>query len=110
MDRPMRREVDNSRHQIGDTEYGKKAVTEWKRLSVEIRGGRTVTRVRFKPLTGRTHQIRVHAASGLGHPVLGDRLYGDEYSADRLCLHAQSLTITHPSTGERMTFSSAVPF
>lgn len=110
IDLPMRLDVDNRPHQIVDTEYGKKAVTEWKRLSVEITGGRTVTRVRFKPLTGRTHQIRVHAASGLGHPVLGDRLYGDEHSADRLCLHAQSLTITHPSTGERMTFSSAVPF
>ena len=62
-------------------------------------------------VTGRTHQIRVHMAS-LGHPVLGDSLYGHKRMPDvpRLMLHAFSLTFTHPATGERMRFTAPCPF
>ena len=60
--------------------------------------------VEFRPFTGRTHQIRVHAAAGLGCPIFGDLLYGGGWYR-RMCLHAQSISFLHPITGERMTFT-----
>ncbi len=86
--------------------HGKPAVTRYRVL--ECRKG--TTRIAFSPLTGRTHQLRVHAAhpSGLGIPILGDRLYGQP--AERLHLHAVSLSFTHPTTGERLHFESPAPF
>lgn len=86
--------------------HGKPALTRYRVL--ECRKG--TTRIAFSPLTGRTHQLRVHAAhpSGLGLPILGDRLYGQ--SAERLHLHAVSLSFTHPVTGERLHFESPALF
>ena len=69
------------------------------------------TLVRCRLETGRTHQIRVHMAF-LGHPVVGDPLYGPRKNAwklDKQVLHASLLTITHPTTGEIMTFESPLP-
>ena len=68
---------------------GKPAVTHWRKLAEK--DGRTL--VEFRPETGRTHQIRVHAALGLGHALLGDPVYGDGSGAARTMLHALSLTI-----------------
>lgn len=68
---------------------GKEAVTHWRRL-VE-RDGNTL--VEFRPDTGRTHQIRVHAQLGLGHALLGDPVYGDKKGARRTMLHARALTV-----------------
>ena len=68
---------------------GKPAVTHWRRLAT--RGGHTL--VEFRPETGRTHQIRVHALLGLGQPLLGDPVYGTKGSAPRTMLHARSITI-----------------
>jgi tRNA pseudouridine32 synthase/23S rRNA pseudouridine746 synthase len=68
---------------------GKPAVTHWRRLAEA--GGLTL--VEFRPETGRTHQIRVHAASGLGLPLLGDPIYGDGTGAKRTMLHAAALTV-----------------
>lgn len=68
---------------------GKPAVTHWRRLKVE--SGRAL--VEFRPETGRTHQIRVHAASGLGIPLLGDPVYGRKGSGPRTMLHAAGLTV-----------------
>ena len=67
---------------------------------LEFRNGRT--RIAFYPLTGRTHQLRVHAAhpAGLDAPILGDRLYGT--TADRLFLHAERIEFRHPATGDRI--------
>lgn len=70
------------------------------------------TRVLFTPLTGRTHQLRIHSA-GLGHPILGCDLYGTPESeglADRLLLHATTLEFDHPLSGERVRGVSACPF
>jgi len=100
-------------------------------------GGRPVTRVAFRPVTGRSHQLRVHAATprcrvdhlvpaedvgpgeyrcgwpvrgGLGAPILGDPLYGDATTADRLLLHADSLSFWEPGTGAWRTFRSDPAF
>jgi tRNA pseudouridine32 synthase/23S rRNA pseudouridine746 synthase len=68
-----------------------------------------VTRVELEPVTGRTHQLRVHMAA-IGHPILGDALYGDENSAPRLFLHASTLSFAHPLTGAPLYFVSSAPF
>jgi len=74
-----------------------------------------VTRVAFRPETGRTHQLRVHAATpreagGLGAPILGDTLYGDPTRAERLMLHADMLAFWHPATHEWVKFGRKAPF
>lgn len=96
---------DRPRQQV-NWELGKKAVT---RFRVEERSGGT-TRVSFWPLTGRTHQLRVHAAhpEGLDSPILGDPLYGNQ--TDRLYLHAAELEFTHPVTGETIHLCKEAPF
>lgn len=106
IDFPMRVDLDDRPRQIHDPVHGKSAVTEWRVL--ERQGQRT--RVAFFPLTGRTHQLRVHASHplGLGAPIVGDRLYGHE--AARLHLHAEALVLTHPRTGERLSFERPAPF
>jgi len=89
-----------------DFEEGKPARTDYEVL--EKREDGTVL-VRFIPHTGRTHQLRVHAAhpSGLGRPIKGDRLYGGTQH-ERLCLHAEMLSFRHPVTGDNMTFRSTI--
>lgn len=91
-----------------DHEHGKEAVTDYEIISVRDGAAEVV----FHPLTGRTHQLRVHSASpeGLNAPIMGDRLYGSAESAPRLMLHAASVSFTHPESGERITVESEVPF
>jgi tRNA pseudouridine32 synthase / 23S rRNA pseudouridine746 synthase len=67
------------------------------------------SRVELEPVTGRTHQLRVHM-SAIGHPILGDALYGVASSAPRLLLHASSLSFAHPLNGKPLNFASAAPF
>ncbi|PSN76324.1 RNA pseudouridine synthase, partial [filamentous cyanobacterium CCP4] len=71
-----------------------------------------LTRIAFYPLTGRTHQLRVHAAhpQGLNAPIWGDRLYGHGEPGQRLHLHAQTLQFTHPHSQAAILINSAVPF
>lgn len=83
---------------------GQRAVTHWEVLSKH--GGLAL--VEFRIDTGRTHQIRVHAAH-LGHPVVGDRLYGVADRAPRLLLHAVQLEFPHPVTGKPMRFAAEPP-
>ncbi len=85
---------------------GKKSITRWK--VIERLDG--VTKVYFWPLTGRTHQLRMHAAHelGLNAPIVGDDLYGN--AGKRLCLHAASISFVHPETKERMSFEVAEDF
>ena len=87
---------------------GRYALTDW--LVLEERGS-CATLLDLRIHTGRTHQIRVHMSS-IGHPVLGDPLYGSKRGprADRLMLHAYSISFDHPKTGERMTFTQPAPF
>ena len=109
IDLPMRLDVERRPYQIIDMENGKRAVTRWQRLSVEVIDGRKCTRVRFYPETGRTHQLRVHSAA-IGHPILGDRLYGERREGERLLLHSSAIEFNHPETCERVRFTSPAPF
>jgi len=94
----------NRPKQIHDPENGKLGITDWRVLE------RTEdqTRVELTPLTGRTHQLRVHSAHelGLGHPIVGDRLYGNPELAERLMLHATTLAFHHPEDGRWLSFHS----
>ncbi|MCF6186517.1 MAG: RluA family pseudouridine synthase [Desulfobulbaceae bacterium] len=104
----FRLDPDNRPHQIYDPVRGKSGVTRWRRVSVE--DGKT--RVEFIPLTGRTHQLRLHAAHslGLGCPIVGDRLYGTRKPGERMLLHAAFLQFLHPRTEEVVELSTDVPF
>ena len=99
IDLPIRPDVDDRPRQRVDHEHGKPTVTRYRVL--ERRAGMSL--VELEPLTGRTHQLRVHCshAQGLNCPIVGDRLYGT--ASTRLMLHAQSITFTHPVTGETMS-------
>lgn len=102
---PMRADLDRRPLQIVDHEQGRESVTRWRMLAREI----DRVRVRFEPLTGRTHQLRVHAAAGLGRPIIGDTLYGGEAAA-RLMLHASALSFIEPGGRNRVRFEAATPF
>ena len=97
---PLRVDLDNRPNQIVCYEHGKKAETHWEVIS----RNNNQTLVYFYPITGRTHQLRVHAAHSLGlnTPIVGDDLYGNK--ASRLHLHAESITFQHPITKENVTF------
>jgi len=94
--------------QMVDYEHGKRAITEYE---ITRRSEDGSIQVKFIPRTGRTHQLRVHAAhpQGLGHPIKGDRLYGglsnDTQVQENLNLRASTLSFNHPVTGERLSFS-----
>jgi len=93
---PLRPDIDDRPRQMVCYSHGKQAVTGYKVVSTEA----GQTRIHFLPLTGRTHQLRVHAAhkDGLNTPILGDDLYGTK--ADRLHLHADRLEFEHPVSHE----------
>ena len=105
-------DYDERPRQKVDRHQGKNAVTEYEVISNNPDG--TIDII-FHPVTGRTHQLRVHSAHhlGLGRPILGDMLYGGQNQKaspanERLHLHAQSINFAHPITGERITLSSSV--
>ena len=106
IDLPLRTDIDDRPRQLVCYEHGKTAQTQFKVLSRE--NGKT--RIQFHPITGRTHQLRVHAAhsTGLNMPIVGDDLYG--IRANRLHLHAASLTFRHPESKELMTVNVAPDF
>ena len=97
--------VDRPRQMVNH-EFGKNAVTKYDVLSCENNS----TRIAFYPITGRTHQLRVHAAhvEGLNTPIKGDELYGKK--SDRLYLHAEYLEFTHPITQQRIALEAKAPF
>lgn len=106
VDQPLMVDWPNRPRQMIHPE-GRPAQTGWR----VIRASDAETRVRLNPLTGRSHQLRVHMAH-LGHPILGDPLYAWGAAADfpRLMLHAETLRLRHPETNVTMTFSAEVPF
>jgi tRNA pseudouridine32 synthase/23S rRNA pseudouridine746 synthase len=104
----IRKDIDDPPRQMIDDEHGRPSVTNWEVLH----RGEDRTRVRLTPLTGRSHQLRLHLKS-IGHPILGDDLYAPPQwrdGVDRLHLHATMLCVRHPSTGESMVFESDCPF
>ncbi len=110
---PFRLDIDNRPYQIYDEVHGKMGVTHWRRLGTEVLAEvGAVTRIEFRPITGRTHQLRVHAAheKGLGTPIVGDPLYGNGDVPGKLKLHACELSFDHPQTGERLTFHAEPDF
>lgn len=108
VDLPMRKDMANTPLQVIDHEHGRRAVTHWRVTSRE----HDRARILLKPITGRSHQLRLHLKT-LGHPILGDDLYAPPEivaMAPRLCLHARRLVFSHPETGERLRFDASVPF
>lgn len=104
IDLPLNGDYDERPRQKVDPIQGKTALTSY---TVQAIRDDLSVEVALYPVTGRTHQLRVHSAhiSGLGRPIKGDRLYGGD-PHPRLCLHAQSITFRHPDTGEEMTFTT----
>jgi tRNA pseudouridine32 synthase/23S rRNA pseudouridine746 synthase len=103
---PLRLDLEDRPKQLVDFEFGKNAETNWEVIQRE--DGKT--RVYFYPITGRTHQLRVHAAhkDGLNTPIVGDDLYGNK--TNRLHLHAEFIEFIHPSTNEKMSFRVEAEF
>jgi tRNA pseudouridine32 synthase/23S rRNA pseudouridine746 synthase len=108
IDLPLAADWPRRPRQRVDAERGKPALTRWR---VTARDGRRA-RLELTPLTGRTHQLRVHLAA-VGHPILGDLLYAPpevQAQASRLLLHASGLELAHPGSGVPHRFESTAPF
>ncbi len=105
---PLIADWPNRPRQMVSWEHGKPSVTDWEVLDRTA----DTTRVALHPITGRSHQLRVHCWA-MGHPILGDRIYamGDVFgAAPRLQLHAWKLGLRHPTGGDLVEFSSRCPF
>jgi len=110
IDLPLAADWPNRPRQQVDAIRGRPSLTRYRLLEADA--ARNATRVELEPVTGRAHQLRVHLLA-LGHPILGDTLYGNaevQAAASRLLLHATSLRFAHPASGEPMSFDSAAPF
>lgn len=110
IDLPIAADWERRPLRVIDPAAGKPSLTRWRTL-IQDPATRT-TRVELEPVTGRTHQLRVHLAA-VGHAILGDALYADattQAQSPRLLLHACHLAFTHPATGEKITLDSAPDF
>lgn len=109
---PVRYEPTTKPRHIVDLDWHKNALTLYEVLAYEEWAGQTVTRVALKPVTGRSHQLRVHMVH-VGHVMIGDPIYAENKAltmAPRLNLHAQQLRLKHPVLGAWMNWESPVPF
>lgn len=107
---PLTADWPNRPRQKVDLEHGKPSVTRWRIAPGPTNPG--TTRLELEPVTGRTHQLRVHLQA-LGHPMVGDALYAAPHQqamADRLLLHAHWLKLSHPFHGQTLEFQSPCPF
>jgi len=112
IDLPLAPDPDRNPYQRVDRELGLPSVTRYRVIERFVIAGEPVTRLALKPVTGRTHQLRVHLMS-LGHPIIGDPLYAPADSParfGRLHLHAARLAIIHPHWRTPRLFESTVPF
>jgi tRNA pseudouridine32 synthase / 23S rRNA pseudouridine746 synthase len=107
VDLPIWTDWPNRPKQRVDHDQGRPAQTDWQ----VIGRGQDETRVRLSPLTGRSHQLRVHMTE-LGHPILGDPIYAPETARNfpRMMLHAETLSLHHPGTKAWITFHAECPF
>lgn len=107
VDLPLTVDWPNRPRQMVCHETGRPAQTDWRLMRREG----VNARLRLAPITGRSHQLRVHMLA-LGHPILGDPLYAPQTTADwpRLMLHAEKLSLTHPDSGARLELEAKVPF
>jgi tRNA pseudouridine32 synthase/23S rRNA pseudouridine746 synthase len=103
---PLGADWPNRPRQQVDHVRGRPSITRWRVLSRQADGR---ARIEFEPLTGRSHQLRVHAAA-MGWPIVGDALYGRQDSAPRLLLHASELALPHPVEDCASGWSSSAPF
>jgi tRNA pseudouridine32 synthase/23S rRNA pseudouridine746 synthase len=106
IDLPLAADWPNRPRQRVEPERGKPSLTRWRVLGRDAVTG--TTRLALEPVTGRSHQLRVHLAA-IGHPIVGDALYGG-VAAPRLMLHACELRLPHPRDGAMLAVISAVPF
>lgn len=108
IDAPLAADWPNRPRQRIDRAQGRPALTRWRVLAREA--GLCRTRVELQPVSGRAHQLRVHMQA-LGHPIVGDALYGDDAANEpRLLLHAMRLAFAHPHDGRPCEFTSPPPF
>lgn len=110
IDLPIAADWERRPLRVIDAAAGKPSLTRWRSESHDESAG--TTRVLLEPVTGRTHQLRVHLAA-VGHAILGDALYADaatQARAPRLLLHASALALAHPTTGEALNFHLAPDF
>lgn len=110
IDLPLAADWPERPRQVVDAVHGRPSRTRWRVLGHDA--ARDATRVELEPVTGRSHQLRVHLRE-LGHPILGDALYAPpdvQGLSGRLLLHAGSLRFVHPLTGEVMVFERLPPF
>ena len=108
IDLPLAADWPNRPRQKVDYETGKSSLTRWRILAK----GATSSRLELQPVTGRSHQLRVHLLA-LGHCIVGDALYAPPHiaaAAPRLLLHASGLRFEHPSSGQSIAFTSPAPF
>ena len=107
IDLPLGADWPNRPRQMVDPQNGRPAQTDWQVIGRD----QVSTRVRLTPLTGRSHQLRVHMLA-IGHPILGDPIYatGAARAFPRLMLHAERLGLHHPQTKEWISFSAPCPF
>ena len=112
VDLPLICDWPNRPKQKVDHEQGKKSLTHYRVISTDNVNGNSSTLVELTPITGRSHQLRVHMLA-IGHPILGDRLYAHDKAlamSNRLQLHAQMLSVKHPVSGEKLEFIANCPF
>ena len=113
VDLPLICDWPNRPKQMVDHDNGKASLTHYSVLAYdELPSGQVTTLVELRPVTGRSHQLRVHMLA-LGHPILGDRLYAHEQAfalSTRLKLHARNLAFSHPVQGELLRFTAPCPW
>ena len=104
---PLRLDWPRRPRSIVDAEHGKPSRTRWQALAYDAAAD--TTRLALEPITGRSHQLRVHLQA-IGHPIIGDALYGPPDGAPRLLLHACALQLAHPLSGQSLAWQRPAPF